>query len=60
MGRIPCRVYPGYAYETIGIALHVLSQFIIPTLIGCTLTQPDPDCSLHEPRSGASHRQTWH
>jgi len=40
-GESPAEIYPGYAYETIGIALHVLSQFIIPTLIGCTLTQPD-------------------
>jgi o-succinylbenzoate synthase len=40
-GESPAEIYPGYAYETIGIALHVLSQFIIPSLIGCTLTQPD-------------------
>lgn len=31
---------PGYSYETIGTTLHILSDFIIPALIGKPIAQP--------------------
>lgn len=31
---------PGYCYETIGTTMHVLSDFLIPSLIGMPLDQP--------------------
>ncbi len=32
---------PGYSYETTDTAWHVLSDFLLPTLIGCDFTEPE-------------------
>jgi len=37
-GECPTKMAPSYAYETMGTALHVLAQFLIPALIGKTIT----------------------
>jgi o-succinylbenzoate synthase len=37
-GECSAEINPGYSYETIGTALHILSEFLVPALLGKTLT----------------------
>ena len=39
-GEASCEIKPGYSAETIGTGLHVLSEFLIPKVVGVTLTSP--------------------
>jgi o-succinylbenzoate synthase len=39
-GECPTKMAPSYAYETMGTALHVLSEFMIPALLGKTVQSP--------------------
>lgn len=39
-GECPTKTRPSYAYETVGTALHILSEFLIPSLTGKTITSP--------------------
>lgn len=39
-GECPTKMRPSYAYETIGTALHILSEFLIPALVGKTIDSP--------------------
>ncbi|MBZ0290185.1 MAG: o-succinylbenzoate synthase, partial [Anaerolineae bacterium] len=36
-GECSAEITPGYSYETIGTALHIMSQFLVPALLGKTL-----------------------
>jgi o-succinylbenzoate synthase len=37
-GECSAEINPGYSYETIGTALHVLNEFLVPALLGKTIT----------------------
>jgi len=39
-GECPTKTRPSYAYETVGTALHILSEFLIPSLAGKTIESP--------------------
>ncbi len=39
-GECPTKMRPSYAYETVATALHVLSEFLIPAVVGKTITTP--------------------
>lgn len=39
-GECPTKMRPSYAYETIGTALHILSEFLVPALVGKTIESP--------------------
>ena len=39
-GEASCEIRPGYSAETIGTGLHVLSEFLIPKVVGATITGP--------------------
>lgn len=39
-GETSAEINPGYSYETMSTALHVLSEFLIPKLIGQTIAHP--------------------
>lgn len=39
-GECPTKMLPSYAYESMGTALHILTEFLIPTLIGQSFTSP--------------------
>jgi O-succinylbenzoate synthase len=36
-GECSAEINPGYSYETIGTAMHVLNEFLVPALLGKTL-----------------------
>lgn len=36
-GECSAEITPGYSYETIGTALHILSEFLVPALLGETI-----------------------
>ncbi|MEO8609627.1 MAG: o-succinylbenzoate synthase [Chloroflexota bacterium] len=36
-GECSAEITPGYSYETIGTALHILSEFLVPALVGKTI-----------------------
>src|SRR6185503_19346435 len=37
-GECSSEITPGYSYETIGTSLHILSEFLVPTLLGKTIS----------------------
>jgi len=37
-GEAPVEVHPGYSYETMGTAAHILREFLIPALLGKTVS----------------------
>ena len=37
-GESSAEIYPGYNYETVGTSLHILKEFLVPALLGKTLT----------------------
>lgn len=37
-GECSAEINPGYSYETIGTALHVLNEFLVPALLGKTIS----------------------
>jgi o-succinylbenzoate synthase len=37
-GECSAEITPGYSYETIGTALHILSEFLVPALLGKTIS----------------------
>jgi o-succinylbenzoate synthase len=37
-GECSAEINPGYSYETIGTALHILNEFLVPALLGKTIT----------------------
>lgn len=39
-GECPTKMRPSYAYESMGTALHVLTEFLVPALAGATITSP--------------------
>ncbi|GAB4509788.1 MAG: o-succinylbenzoate synthase [Anaerolineae bacterium] len=39
-GECPTKMRPSYAYESMGTALHILSEFLVPYLRGKTLQHP--------------------
>ncbi len=39
-GECSAEVLPGYSYETIGTTQHVLAEFLIPALLGQTISSP--------------------
>ena len=39
-GECPTKMLPSYAYESMGTALHILTEFLKPWLIGKTFTNP--------------------
>lgn len=39
-GECPTKMRPSYAYESMGTALHVLTEFLVPAVIGATVTTP--------------------
>lgn len=39
-GESSAEINPGYSYETVGTALHVLSEFLVPALLGKTIADP--------------------
>jgi O-succinylbenzoate synthase len=39
-GEAPTKMKPSYTYETIGTALHVMSEFFVPALTGQTVVTP--------------------
>ncbi len=39
-GECPTKMRPSYAYESMGTALHILSEFLIPALKGKTIQSP--------------------
>ncbi len=39
-GEVSAEINPGYSTETIGTALHVLSEFLIPKVLGKTVNSP--------------------
>lgn len=39
-GECPTKMKPSYAYESMGTALHILSEFLIPALKGQTVESP--------------------
>lgn len=39
-GECPTKMRPSYAYETVATALHILSEFLIPAVVGKTITSP--------------------
>ncbi|HSG14885.1 MAG TPA: o-succinylbenzoate synthase [Anaerolineae bacterium] len=40
-GECPANSSPGYSYETSGTAWHILTQFLIPAVLGRDLEQPE-------------------
>ena len=39
-GECPTKTRPSYAYETVGTALHILSESLTPSLVGKTVERP--------------------
>lgn len=39
-GECPTKMKPSYAYESMGTALHILNEFLVPAVIGQTITSP--------------------
>lgn len=39
-GECPTKMRPSYAYESMGTALHVLTEFLIPAVMGATVAHP--------------------
>ena len=39
-GETSSEINPGYSYETMGTAMHVMTQFLIPKVIGQTIAHP--------------------
>jgi len=39
-GECTAAAEPGYSYETVGTAYHILTRFLIPALVGKTLSHP--------------------
>jgi len=39
-GECPTKMLPSYAYESMGTALHVISEFFVEALVGHTVTSP--------------------
>ena len=39
-GEVSAEIKPGYSPETMGTALHILQEFLVPMLIGKSLTSP--------------------
>jgi O-succinylbenzoate synthase len=39
-GECPASIEPGYSYETIGTAWHILSDFLVPPVIGQEISSP--------------------
>ncbi len=40
-GECTATAEPGYCYETVGTAYHILTRFLIPALVGQTITRPE-------------------
>src|SRR5512135_2811766 len=40
-GECPVDRDPGYSYETVGTAWHILQEFLIPAVLGCELTNAE-------------------
>ena len=40
-GECPADADPGYSYETTGTAMHILSDFIVPAVLGTELSGPE-------------------
>ncbi|GAB4570192.1 MAG: o-succinylbenzoate synthase [Anaerolineae bacterium] len=40
-GECTAAAEPGYCYETVGTAYHILTKFLIPALVGQTITRPE-------------------
>ncbi len=51
-GECPTKMRPSYAYETVGTALHILSEFLIPALLGKTISSPTDVPSLLKAHRG--------
>ncbi|MBL8163764.1 MAG: o-succinylbenzoate synthase, partial [Anaerolineae bacterium] len=39
-GESSAEINPGYSYETVGTSLHVLSEFLVPAVLGKTIADP--------------------
>ena len=39
-GETSAEINPGYSYETVGTALHVLNEFLLPRVVGKTINSP--------------------
>jgi O-succinylbenzoate synthase len=39
-GEVSAEIHPGYSSETMGTALHVLNEFLIPKVVGQTVSSP--------------------
>ena len=39
-GETSSEINPGYSYETMGTAMHVMTQFLIPKVLGQTVAHP--------------------
>lgn len=39
-GECSAEINPGYSYETVGTAQHILTQFLVPALLGKTFNSP--------------------
>ncbi|MCA9915939.1 MAG: o-succinylbenzoate synthase, partial [Anaerolineae bacterium] len=37
-GESSAEINPGYSYETVGTALHILSEFLVPAVLGKTVS----------------------
>jgi o-succinylbenzoate synthase len=50
-GEASAEINPGYSYETVGTELHVLSEFLVPALLGKTINDAtEVPALLHEVR----------
>ncbi len=45
-GECTAAAEPGYCYETVGTAHHILTKFLIPALLGQTITRPEDTTRL--------------
>lgn len=57
-GEASTEINPGYAYETMGTAMHILPQFLFPRLLGKTIAHPTDVPALIERVRG--HTLTKH
>jgi o-succinylbenzoate synthase len=51
-GECSAEMNPGYSYETVGTALHVLTEFLAPALLGKRLTSATEVPALFDPVRG--------
>jgi O-succinylbenzoate synthase len=51
-GECAASYYPGYSYETIGTAWHVLSEFLVPAVLGQRVSEIDDLVALLAPFRG--------